>query len=208
MEAPRPSDIQNVFALNKPQHMLSKLLWEIEHLSSSLSVWTKRTEFPEPLFIVWNAAVTAWHITDWLWQSSPEIRAVLARRYRLNFTEGSKNALRDGLEDFQEAVAKDCRFLYVCGEIANGSKHMRKNKVDPEVTALAEWLPVIQAAGHVKPGDFILRLTIADGDHREDACRWFIKAFGYWEELFMKEKLVSIASRLPDKHIAGAASAG
>jgi len=181
--------------------MLSKLLWEIDGLSRSLSVWTKRTEFPEPLFIAWNAAVTAWHITDWLWQSSPEIRLILARRYQLNFTEGSKNALRDGLEDFQEAVAKDCRFLYVCREIANGSKHMRKNKVDPDITALAQWLPVIEAVGHVRPGDFALSLTIVDGDHREDATRWFIQAFGYWEELFTKEKLVSGASRLPDKYI-------
>ena len=146
-EPPKPSDIQSVFALNKPQHMLSKLLWEIDRLSTSLSVWTKRTEFPEPLFIVWNAAVTAWHITDWLWQSGPEIRAILAARYNLKFIEGSKNALRAGLESFQEAIASDCRFLYVCREIANGSKHMRKNKVDPDVTALAQWLPVIQGAG-------------------------------------------------------------
>jgi hypothetical protein len=64
MEVPTPSDIQNVFALNKPQHMLSKLLWELDCLSNSLSVWTKRTEFPTPLFIVWNTVVTAWHITD------------------------------------------------------------------------------------------------------------------------------------------------
>jgi hypothetical protein len=74
MEIPKPSNIQNVFALNKPQHMLSKLLWEIDSLSRSLSAWTKKTEFPVPLFVVWNAVVTAWHITDWLWQSTPEIR--------------------------------------------------------------------------------------------------------------------------------------
>jgi hypothetical protein len=200
-EPPKPSEIQNVFALNKPQHMLSKLLWEIDRLSTSLSVWTKRTEFPEPLFIVWNAAVTAWHITDWLWQSGPDIRAILARRYNLKFVEGSKTAVREGLESFQEAIANDCRFLYVCREIANGSKHMRKNKVDPDVTALARWLPVIQGAGHVKPGDYTLSLIIIDGDQQQDATRWFIQAFGYWEQLFTQEKLVSIASRSPDKFI-------
>src|SRR5581483_10232667 len=172
-EPPKLSDIQNVFALNKPQHMLSKLLWEIDRLSTSLSVWTKRTEFPEPLFIVWNAAVTAWHITDWLWQSSPEIRAILDKRYNLNFIEGSRNAVREGLESFQAAVAKDCRFLYVCREIANGSKHMRKNNIDPDITALAQWLPVIQGAGHVKQGDYTLNLIIIDGDQQQDAARWF-----------------------------------
>ena len=55
IETPKPSDIKNVFALNKPQHMLSKLLWEIESLTKSLSVWTKRSEFPEPLFFAFNA---------------------------------------------------------------------------------------------------------------------------------------------------------
>jgi hypothetical protein len=200
-EIPKPSDIQNVFALNKPQHMLSKLLWEIDSLSRSLSVWTKRTEFPTPLFIVWNAAVTAWHITDWLWQSNPEIRAILTRRYKLKFVEGSKNALRDGLEEFQDAVAIENRFLYVCREIANGSKHMRKNKIDPDVTAEARWSLAIEGAGHVSPGDLMLELYIRDGDHEEDANRWFIQAFGYWEEVFTQEKLISAQNRLPDKII-------
>src|SRR6476660_5275130 len=137
MEMPEPSDIQNVFALNKPQHMLSKLLWEIDSLSRALSVWTKKTEFPAPLFIVWNAVVTAWHITDWLWQSTPEIRAILAKRYNLKFVEGSKNALREGLEEFQDAVSKDSLFLDGCLEISNCSKHMRKTKIDPDITAMA-----------------------------------------------------------------------
>jgi hypothetical protein len=200
-EIPKQSDIQNVFALNKPQHMLSKLLWEIDSLSKSLSVWTKKTEFPAPLFVAWNAVVTAWHMTDWLWQSTPEIRKILTRRYKLKFIEGSKNALRDGLEEFQNAVANDSRHLYVCREIANGSKHMRKNKIDPEITAEARWSLAIEGAGHVKPGDLILDLFIIDGDHEEDANRWLIQAFGYWEELFTKEKLVSVQARLPDKVI-------
>jgi hypothetical protein len=200
-EIPQPSDIQNVFALNKPQHMLSKLLWEIDSLSKSLSVWTKRGEFPEPLFIVWNAVVTAWHISDWLWQSTPEIREILTKRYKLKFVEGSKNALREGLEEFQNAVANDNRFLYVCREIANGSKHMRKNKIDPDITAEARWDLAIEGAGHVKPGDLMLSLFIIDGDHEEDADRWLIQAFGYWEQLFALEKLISVQARLPDKII-------
>lgn len=200
-EIPAPSDIQNVFALNKPQHMLSKLVWEMESLSKSLSVWTQRGEFPEPLFIAWNAAVTAWHITDWLWQSTPEIRKILTKRYKLKFVEGSKKAMREGLEDFQNAVANENRFLYVCREIANGSKHMRKHKIDPEITAEARWSLAIQGAGHVKPGDLILELFIRDGDHEEDANRWFIQAFGYWEQLFSQEKLITVQARLPDKII-------
>ena len=63
VEAIKPSDIPNVFGLNEPQHMLSKLYFEIMKLMDSLSVWTKCKEFPEPLFIAFNVAVTAWHIT-------------------------------------------------------------------------------------------------------------------------------------------------
>src|SRR5580693_1957546 len=39
--APPPSDIPNVFGMNEPQHMLTKLYVEIWDLSASLSVWTK-----------------------------------------------------------------------------------------------------------------------------------------------------------------------
>jgi hypothetical protein len=115
--------------------------------------------------------------------------------------EGSKNALRKGLEKFQDAVAAESRFLYVCREIANGSKHMRKNRVDPDIRAEARWELAIQGAGYIKPGDLILSLYIVDGDHEEDANRWLIQAFGYWEEMFTKEKLVSVQNRLADKII-------
>ena len=40
-EPPKPSDIPNVFGLNEPQHMLSKLYFEIMKLMDSLSAWDK-----------------------------------------------------------------------------------------------------------------------------------------------------------------------
>jgi hypothetical protein len=107
--------------------------------------------------------------------------------------------MRDGLEEFQDAVAIDSRFLYVCREIANGSKHMRKNKIDPEITAEARWSLAIEGVGHIKSGDLILNLFIIDGDHEQDANRWLIQAFGYWEQVFTQEKLISVQNRLPDK---------
>jgi len=119
----------------------------------------------------------------------------------LKFVEGNKNALRDGLEEFQDAIANDSRFLYVCREIANGSKHMRKNKTDLDITAEARWSLAIEGAGHVKPADLILGLCIRDGDHEEDANRWLIQTFGYWEQVFSQEKLISVQNRLPDKVI-------
>jgi hypothetical protein len=73
-QAPPPSDIPNVFGMNEPQHMLVKLHTEIQSLMESLSVWTKSGAFPKPMFIAWNTAVTAWHITDWLWASKQTTR--------------------------------------------------------------------------------------------------------------------------------------
>jgi hypothetical protein len=39
--APKLSPISNVFGLNEPQHMISKLYFELLKLMDSLSVWTK-----------------------------------------------------------------------------------------------------------------------------------------------------------------------
>jgi hypothetical protein len=50
VEAPKPSDIQNVFAMNEPQHMWVKFAWELQHLTDSMSVWKENDPYPEPIF--------------------------------------------------------------------------------------------------------------------------------------------------------------
>jgi hypothetical protein len=182
VQAPLPSDIPNVFGLNQPQHLVSKLYFELQQLMESLSVWTKSGSFPEPLFIAFNTAVTAWHITDWLWESKEATRASISKRFKFQYNEWPQNGRSTGLERFQDAVAKDSRPLYICREIANASKHMRKRKSDPTVKAIADWHPAVEAAGHAKVGDLILSLTIVDGDKQQDATYLFIEAAGYWEK--------------------------
>jgi len=201
VEAPKPSDIPNVFGLNEPQHMVSKLYFEIMELMDSLSVWTKNREFPEPLFVAFNTAVTAWHITDWLWESREPTRALMKRRFKFDYNEWSQNGRNTGLDKFQDAVASDCRPIYICREIANASKHMRRKKIDPAIKAVAEWYPALEAVGHVKVGDLAMSLTILDGDERQDAERLFIDAAGYWENLLRAENLITAEARLPDKII-------
>jgi hypothetical protein len=49
----------------------------------------ERKEFPEPLFIAFNTAVTAWHITDWLWESRESTRALMKRRFNFDYNEWS-----------------------------------------------------------------------------------------------------------------------
>ena len=200
VEAPKPSEIQNVLAMDDPQQMLAKLLWEIRDLTSAMSAWVDNEEFPVAIFIAFNAVVTAWHITDWVWQSSPERRAVLAKRYSFAYAE-TDTGLRKGLERFQEAVVKDCRALYVCREIANGSKHMRRKKADPDVKAKAEWHQAWERVGVVNVGDYVMSMTITDGNEELDPIKWFIDAFGYWEKLFRTENWIKNEKRLPDKII-------
>jgi hypothetical protein len=200
-KGPEHSEIQNVFAMNEPLHMVAKLMWELENLTKSMSVWTDNKGYAVPIFAAFNTPVTAWHITDWLWQSNPQTRAVLARRYNFTFNEWKPKDLRAALVRFQNAVATDSRALYICREIANGSKHMRTDKVDPNVKAVAKWDPVVEGVGLVKPGDLVTSLTIQDGEKTHDAARLFIEAFGYWEQLFTKEKLIIGKTRLPDKII-------
>ena len=200
-KVPEHSEIQNVFAMNEPLHMVAKLMWELENLTKSMSVWTDNKGYPVPIFAAFNTAITAWHITDWLWQSNPQTRAVLARRYDFTFNEWKPKDLRAALGRFQNAVARDSRALHICREIANGSKHMRTDKADPNVKAVAKWDPVVEGVGLVKPGDLVMSLTILDGEQTHDAARLFIQAFGYWEYLFTKEKLTIGKTRLPDKFI-------
>lgn len=197
VETPKRSDIQNVFGLNEPLHMVSKLMWELESLNNSTSVWSENGPYPVPLFVAFNTAITAWHITDWLWQSNPQTRARLANRFKFKFNEWKPKDRRAALKRFQEAVSKESRALYICREIANGSKHMRTDRVDADVKAVAKWDAVKERVGLVKPGDKIICLTIMDGETSWDAALLFIEAFDFWEKLFTNEKLIIGTAPLP-----------
>jgi hypothetical protein len=112
--------------------------------------------------------VTAWHISDWLWQSNAKNRTLLKKRFGFTSKE-TKKGLRDGLSKFQRSVAGQNRALHVCRQIANGSKHMRLEKADPNIKAVATWDPVAEGVGVVKRGDLVMSLWISDGEDRRDA---------------------------------------
>jgi hypothetical protein len=160
-EAPAPSDISNVFGMNEPQHMLTKMYVELNDLQNSLSIWDKNEPYPKPLFIAYNVAVTAWHMTDWLWMSSLETRALLAKLYDIHYFE-TPTGIGSGLARFQDKVADACRPLYICREIANGSKHLRRKKSDPKIQALIDWQPAPADIGEAKAGDMVMNLVIVD----------------------------------------------
>jgi hypothetical protein len=200
-EAPPPSDIPNVFGMNQPQHMVTKLYAEIQQLTESLSVWTKSESFPTPLFIAWNAAVTAWHLTDWLWASNQDTRVLLSKKYGFNYDEATDNGREKGLQKFQKIVREKCRELHVCEEIANASKHMRRRTNDPDIRAAIEWLEAPKDVGHVKKGDLVMDLVIHDKETKTDAQLIFIEAAGYWENLLREQNLIGADAVLAQKTI-------
>jgi hypothetical protein len=65
---PEPPD--KVFGLAAPHHMLMKLKWEIFKLRSVVAEPCRPGAEIEPGYHAFNCAVTAWHMTDWVWQSA------------------------------------------------------------------------------------------------------------------------------------------
>src|SRR5216684_5210834 len=199
--APPPSDIPNVFGMDEPQHMLTKLYVEIWDLSTSLSVWTKSESFPRPLFIAWNTAMTAWHMTDWLWASKQTTRDLLSKKFKFEYIEDTISGREKGLSKFQNAVRDAFRELHICRELANASKHMRLKSNDPDIRAEVEWHEAKEAIGEVKVGDLIMNLFVLDKEKKTDVQLIFIEAAGDWENLLKDEGLISKDARLPSKII-------
>jgi hypothetical protein len=199
VDAPKPSSLTNVFGLDNPQHIYTKMMVELMRFQDASSVWTKNEPFPESLFIAFNLAVTIWHMTDWLWMSSPTARQILKKRYSLQFDEKTQSGLEKGLCGFQKAVRAERRSLHVCEEIANASKHMRRRKTDPSIKAVVEWHEVIEAAGHAHKGDLLMSLSIVDNGKKQDATLFFIDAIAYWEGLLRAQNLLSEDAILPQK---------
>jgi hypothetical protein len=92
-----------------------------------------------------------------------------------------------------------CDELKVCREIANGSKHMRKNRVDPNIKAQAVWAKAIDGAWFAKPGDLVMSLRVTHNDKETDAERAFIEAAGFWEKLMIELNVFTKDARLPEK---------
>lgn len=107
------------FAIDNCRDMLDKLGWEIEQLKLS-------QDDVRPLqYGCYNAAVTAWHLTDWVYaEATREQRTTLKIKTR---------------GDLQEKARSECRELYLCYYLANASKHRKVTLfIDPRINAGVE----------------------------------------------------------------------
>ena len=112
-------------AINLSRDMLEKLKREIERLAGSII----RQEIVDHGL---NAAMTAWHLTEWTWReiqgSIPRIRSV---------TEKAGTSIRE-LKQFQQFVKRDCAELAYCEGIAISTKHFTFLKLPVFSTKVTE----------------------------------------------------------------------
>jgi hypothetical protein len=111
---PQPTP-QKPFAIYSSRDMLEKLKREIERLSGSVI----RQEVVDHGL---NAAMTAWHLTDWTWR---EIQRSI-QRFR-SVTARAGTPIRE-LKQFQEFIKRDCAELAYCEGIAVSTKHFAFSK--------------------------------------------------------------------------------
>jgi hypothetical protein len=182
-----PEAPPTVFSLATPLHMLMKLSWEISQFKKSLLP----VEVPPilesviPAYHAYNCAVTAWHCTDWAWSFGDDyVHRALAGL--LGFPLGRNN--RINLKEFGKAVSRKSRDVYICRLVANGSKHMKLDRVDSSVRAMSVWAPRDNPSNEdIALGrEYVTRLYIVDGEERLLPEEIFEHAFRYWHRLFQQ----------------------
>jgi hypothetical protein len=181
------------FALDSSRDMLEKLKRELERLAGSII----RQEVVDHGL---NAAMTAWHLTDWTWReiqgSTLVLRALTAR---------GKTPIRE-LKQFQGFVKRDCAELAYCEGIAVSTKYFTFSKPPVFSTKVTERFK-ISSDPIGKDGDATLNqfspageivsytaqaseLWITDGRSLTSAVEILEDAFQWWRK-FIDEMSIS-----------------
>ena len=111
-------------AMQSSRDMLEKLRREIDRLAGSII----RQEIVDHGL---NAAMTAWHLTDWAWreiQGSSRLPTLSAR---------AGTPIRE-LKQFQELIKRNCAELAYCEGIAISTKHFAFSKLPVFSTKVTE----------------------------------------------------------------------
>jgi hypothetical protein len=109
---------RKVFDLISPTQLLSKLVWETQQVKDLLAI-----EDPKAVFAAFNAAATAWHITDWV------------RTFSRVHPKEKKLAIDD--KTYRADAISRCPNLELCRQISVGWKHrIIDQRNDPDLTAM------------------------------------------------------------------------
>ena len=119
-----PRTPPKTLAINSSRDMLEKLRREIDRLAGSII----RQEIVDHGL---NAAMTAWHLTDWVW------REIQGSTRRPTLTARARAPIRE-LKQFQELVKRNCAELAYCEDIAISAKHFIFSKLPMFSTKVTE----------------------------------------------------------------------
>ncbi len=126
-----------------------------------------------------NFAITAWHMTDWVWGQHEQ---VLHEHFGVNDLPGFQNEMRRQYPD-----------LAVCDVIANAAKHggtahARENRPEMETILVAD--SVIEGTAGVELIAELVRrqwsLEIETDGTRVDALTLFNKVFRFWHRFIQQ----------------------
>ena len=139
----------------------------------------------------WNCFVTAWQLTDWVWETTPTKRRnkVLKDFGGTSMSCGNPQCLRS---EFHKILRYQCRALHLCQQIATGSKHkIIARYPDPDVHASPpSWDADPARAGVMRAGDPLVKyrcqLTVKDKHDTRPAPDVFIDAYKYWKDFLPK----------------------
>jgi hypothetical protein len=134
-----------------------------------------------------NFAVTAWHLTDWLWRGMKTMHALKAKIARaIGLPPQSL-----GLDDFQKYVYAQCGELIYCQVIATASKHVGADRKllnqGHYQRNIASGLS-LTATMHVTFGTSWV-LKIIDGSDRLPALSIFDAVLTFWTDFIHSNKI-------------------
>jgi hypothetical protein len=119
-------------------------------------------------------------MADWVWHGTDaDQRSWLSNKFQFSIVNDDGKSLTR----FYDSIASACPELHVCRQIANGSKHMKLDRVDPDVQVQADWLRVVEPHGTLRPGDLMMDLRISMGSKETTAQHLFARVFGFWQQL-------------------------
>jgi hypothetical protein len=121
-----------------------------------------------------NAAVTAWHLADWVFNDMTS-----NQRQQLGFAK---------LGDLQNHVRDNCRALYLCRQVATASKHWAvSNHPDPQVQVVvacdddAGWGAYFEDDGNPIAADQV-----------------FARALGFWTDFIYRHNIARASDGISD----------
>jgi hypothetical protein len=135
-----------------------------------------------------NFAVTAWHLTDWVWR---DMKPMHELRARIAKAAGVPPQTFE-LTDFQRHVCAQCQEMVFCQAICTASKHV---SADPKTLGQGNYLKTIASdfslpATPVSGLGTVWVLKIIDGDERRPAEPIFDAVLRFWKQFIFNNKVV------------------